>query len=96
MILYTKENLRKSGLNRTKTIPSVVHIAAAISSYARIIINEYKNIPGNPCIISDTDSVVLTKPLPEQLIGGELGQLKLEHEITEGIFIRKNFTLLKF
>ena len=95
MILYTKENLKNSGLNRTKTIPSAVHIAAAISSYARIIINDYKNIPGNPCIMSDTDSVVLTKPLPEQLIGAELGQLKLEHEIEEGIFIRKKFYCIK-
>jgi len=39
--------------------------------------------------MSDTDSVVLTYPLPEHLIGKELGQLKLEHEIKKGIFIRK-------
>jgi len=39
--------------------------------------------------MSDTDSVVLTKPLSAGLIGPELGQMKLECEITEGIFIRK-------
>jgi hypothetical protein len=86
---YNKNELRKSGLNKSKEIPSAVHIAAAISSYARIIINEYKNIPGNPCIMSDTDSVVLTKPLPDYLVGKELGKMKLEQEITEGIFLRK-------
>ena len=88
-INYSKTFLSKSGLNKPKSVPSAVHIAAAISSYARILINEYKNIPGNPCIMSDTDSVVLTKPLPDHLIGKGIGQMKLENVITEGIFIRK-------
>jgi hypothetical protein len=87
--------LRESGLNKTVKASSAVHIAAAISSYARLLINEYKNIPGNPCIMSDTDSVVLPKPLPDHLIGVELGQLKLEHVIEEGIFIKKNFYYIK-
>ena len=79
-INYSKTHLRQSGLNKKINVPSAVHIAAAISSYARFTINEYKNIPGNPCVMSDTDSVVLTKPLPEHLVGGELGQMKLEQE----------------
>jgi len=86
---YSKKELRNSKLNKPKYISSAVHIAAAISSYARIIINEYKNIPGNTCIMSDTDSVVLTKPLPNNLISKELGKIKLEQEIKEGIFIKK-------
>jgi hypothetical protein len=90
-ITHTKGELRKSGINKPKTIPSAIHIAAAISSYARIFINEYKNIPGNPCIMSDTDSAVLTKPLPEQLVGKGLGQIKLVNGISNGIFIRKKF-----
>jgi hypothetical protein len=39
--------------------------------------------------MSDTDSAVLTKPLPDHLVGKELGQMKLVNEIKEGIFIRK-------
>jgi len=54
-------------------------------------INEFKNIPGNPCIMSDTDSVVLPKPLPNNLVGKELGDMKLEYIIKHGIFIRKKF-----
>ena len=84
-----RKELRSSGLIKKKTVPSAVHIAAAISSYARMIINEYKNIPGNPCIMSDTDSAVLSYPLPENLVGTGLGQMKLEHKIKKGIFIRK-------
>lgn len=81
--------MRKSGLNKIISSPSAVHIAAAISSYARILINEYKNIPGNPCIMSDTDSAVLSKPLPSHLVGRGLGQMKLVQEVSIGIFIRK-------
>jgi len=89
--IYIKDKLRKSGFNKPRSVPSAVHIAAAISSYARILINEFKNIPGNPHIMSDTDSVVLPYPLPGHLVGNELGQMKLEHEIKIGIFIRKKF-----
>jgi hypothetical protein len=88
-VSLNKAELRKSGLIKKQTVPSAVHIAAAISSYARMIINDFKNIPGNPCVMSDTDSVILTKPLPECYIGKELGQLKLEQTINKGIFIRK-------
>ena len=91
MINYTKGQLKKIGLNKKTNVPSAVHIAAAISSYARIIINEYKNIPGNPCVMSDTDSAVLPYPLPSHLVGNELGQMKLVSKIKHGIFIKKKF-----
>jgi hypothetical protein len=89
--LSKKTKVKDLELNKTKTVSSAVHIASAISSYARILINEYKNIPGNPCVMSDTDSVVLTKPLPDSLVGDKLGQMKLVYEINSGIFLRKKF-----
>ena len=82
-------------LFKKRGVPSAVQISAAISAYARMSINKFKNIPGNPCIMSDTDSVILTKNLPDICIGKELGQMKLEHEIEEGIFIRKKLYALK-
>jgi len=88
-ISYSKDELKKSGFNKSRIIPSAIHIAAATAAYARIEINEYKNISNNPCVMSDTDSVVLTKPLPAYLVSRELGKMKLEHEIKKGIFIRK-------
>lgn len=45
--------------------------------------------------MSDTDSAVLPYPLPNHQVGVELGQMKLEHEITEGIFIIKKFYSIK-
>ena len=87
--------MNEIGLSRKRGVISAVQIASAVASYARISINEYKNIPGNPCIMSDTDSVVLLHKLDDSLVGEELGQMKLEQEIKHGIFIRKKLYALK-
>ena len=84
-----KTQLKELDLFKKRGVPSAVHIASAIAAYARILINEFKNIPGNPCIMSDTDSVIWTSPLPEELIGNELGLMKLEYNIKKAIIIRK-------
>jgi hypothetical protein len=81
--------MNEIGLSRRKGVISAVQIASAVASYARMSINEYKNIPGNPCIKSDTDSAILSQKLYNSLVGPELGQMKLEQEIKHGIFIRK-------
>ncbi len=60
--------------------------AAAITAYSRIHINKYKMQPGNPCFYSDTDSVVLQHPQPENEMGKEIGKIKLEHVVDEGLF----------
>jgi len=39
--------------------------------------------------MSDTDSAVLPYPLPSNLVGKGLGEMKLVHQIKEGIFIKK-------
>jgi len=91
----SNKDISLKSISRSRGVPSAVHISAAISAYARIAINKYKNIPGNPCIMSDTDSVVLPYKLPDICIGKDLGQMKLEHQILEGIFIRKKLYALK-
>jgi hypothetical protein len=99
-LLYKKELLENDimmdGLFKSsrRGIPSAVHIAAAISAYARISINKFKNIPGNVCYYSDTDSVILAKKLADILVGKELGQMKLEYHIKEGIIIRNKLYAL--
>lgn len=42
----------------------------------------------NNIYYSDTDSLILEKPLPENIIGKELGKWKLEAEIKKGIIVR--------
>jgi hypothetical protein len=77
------------GFNKSRGVPSAVQIAAFISANAKISINEFKNIEGNNCIYSDTDSVVLEKELSNNYIGNEIGQMKLEQKIKSGVFARK-------
>jgi DNA polymerase elongation subunit (family B) len=68
-----------------------VAIAAAVTAYSRMIINNYKLLAlnlGLDLFYSDTDSLVLNGKLPpEHIDSATLGKLKLEHTIKEGIFV---------
>ena len=65
-----------------------IAIASAITSYAReYMANVFKNNPNFKLYYSDTDSGVTDKPLPDNMIGNQLGQLKLEHTITKAVFL---------
>jgi hypothetical protein len=67
-----------------------VAIPAAVNAYARIIMNETKlDIlkGGGNIYYTDTDSIVTDKPLPNHLVGEDIGQFKLEHRIKKGYFI---------
>lgn len=68
-----------------------VAIAAAVTAYSRMIINQYKLLAlklGLELFYSDTDSLVLNGALPpEHLDSATLGKLKLEHTFKEGIFV---------
>jgi hypothetical protein len=55
-----------------------VAIAAAITAKAQMIMMDYKNNPDFDVYYTDTDSIFTDKPLPEHLIGNELGQMKNE------------------
>lgn len=64
--------------NSFRHVKSNVALASAVTSYARIEMMKYKTIPGYDAYYSDTDSIFLSKPLPDSLIGDELGQMKDE------------------
>lgn len=70
---------------------SSVVISAAVTAYARIIMNQYKlDIlnRGGKIYYSDTDSIVTDIELPFDLVSdNELGKFKLEYKVREGIFI---------
>lgn len=64
-----------------------VAIASATTAYARIHMNKLKHIDGLAVLYTDTDSIVTTTPIDPKYVGTALGQLKLETEIVEGIFV---------
>ena len=63
--------------------------AVTITARARRAISMYKNIPNNPLIYNDTDSVILPFELDNEYVGKNLGKMKLENIIKKGIFIGK-------
>ncbi|KAF6135886.1 hypothetical protein GIB67_006778 [Kingdonia uniflora] len=65
---------------------SVVQISAAIIAYARIYM--YQFMSRDNCYYTDTDSIILGKPLSEEYVSSKvLGLLKLECFIKESIFL---------
>lgn len=69
--------LFEDGANTMNIPPKAnVAIAAAITSYARIHMMDLKL--NHDVLYSDTDSIFTTHPIPNHLIGPELGQLKDE------------------
>ena len=73
---------------------SAVHIAAAVTACSRM--HMYKYISRPDCYYTDTDSAVLGSPLPEDEISStELGKLKIEHFVKQGIFLAPKTYSLK-
>jgi hypothetical protein len=64
-----------------------IAIASTITAAARVHMSQFKNNPNFNLYYSDTDSIVIDQPLSNKFIGKELGQLKLEHTISKGVFI---------
>ena len=65
---------------------SAVQLSAAITACARI--HMYPYISRDDCYYTDTDSVVLGSPLPDEAISStEMGKFKLEHLVKRGIFL---------
>ena len=64
-----------------------IAIASAITAGARVHMSLFKNNPLFNLYYSDTDSSVVDKPLPEELVGSRLGQVKLEHVINKAVFL---------
>lgn len=65
-------------------------ISAAVTAYARCNIYQYKDAiikAGGTLYYSDTDSVFSSIPLPEYLIGWELGKMKLEYVADRAVFL---------
>jgi len=76
-----------------------VAISAAVNAYARIHITRIKLLilkSGGKIYYSDTDSIVTDLKLPDTMVNkNELGKLKLEFEVSKGIFISgKSYALI--
>ena len=64
-----------------------VGVASAITSYARIHMQQYLQNKDYNVYYTDTDSIVTDRPIDSTHIGKALGQMKLEYQISKGIFL---------
>jgi hypothetical protein len=83
-------NLKYSTIlsDKEQKINNNVAVASAVTSYARIIMIQYKSDPG--VVYTDTDSIFTTTPLDPTLLGKEIGLMKDEMSgtlIQEGYFL---------
>jgi hypothetical protein len=62
-----------------------IAIASFVTSYARIFMSQFKNNNDIKLFYTDTDSAVVNKPLPDNLVDNKkLGKMKLEYISTKG------------
>ena len=68
---------------------SNVAIAGAVTAYARIHMSQFKPSGwlNKFLFYTDTDSLICSEKLPSRLVGNQLGQMKLEHIIKDGVFL---------
>lgn len=81
--------------NASETHNVNISIAAAITAYARIHMSQFKNNDKYSLYYTDTDSVYIDKPLDKELIGSELGLMKLECFCDDAIFLAPKVYSLK-
>jgi len=87
LISYNSKDSCNNDDNSLTTLNISIPISAAITAYARMIMTEYKQ--NYNIYYTDTDSIFMDKPLNPDLVGNELGQMKLEHIFDRIVFTHK-------
>lgn len=64
--------------NRKKSVWNIPTISSYITSEARVLMLDYYLKNKNYLCYTDTDSLVLSKPLPDKYVGSNLGEMKKE------------------
>lgn len=74
-------------IEKDKATNISVAISSAVTAYSRIHMSNFKNLDNITLYYTDTDSVDFDKPLSEDLIGKQLGKLKLENVFKEAVYL---------
>ena len=85
-----KPDITVSLPDTNRMVKSNVGIASAVTAYARIYMSQFKNRTDFKLLYTDTDSIMIDRPLPEDLIGKELGLMKDE---LSGLSIKEAYFL---
>ena len=78
--------------NEGYTLPySNIAIASAITALARVHMSQFKNNKNYNLYYTDTDSAIIDQPLPESLVGKQLGLMTLENTYSKFITFGPKF-----
>ena len=84
----TNDNNEDSLFNSMTKFNISISLSAAITAYARIHMSQFKSdYSSYNLYYSDTDSIAIDKPLENNMIGKELGKMKLEHIFKEAVYL---------
>ena len=83
MISYQKNE----DLDQEQEINASVPVAAAVTSWSRIIMSKYLIDYKDQICYIDTDGIKMTGELDPSLVGNEIGQMKLEGTFSEAVFL---------
>ena len=84
LISYVDKSSNSEVNSNNKNIS--VAIASAITAYSRVKMTLLKNNPDFPIYYYDTDSYATDRPLPDNIIGKEIGQFKVENILQDAVF----------
>src|ERR1700712_4979997 len=86
MITY-QDRIENDIMDTDNKLNISIGIAASITAYARIVMSKFKNNSEYNLYYSDTDSIIIDKPLDNKYVGKDIGLMKLENRLNEGVFI---------
>jgi hypothetical protein len=82
------KNILNEAKNKANDLNVSVHIASAITAYARIYMHKIKKEYQDSLYYSDTDSLIVDKEIDRELVSlDKIGLFKLENQVKRGIFI---------
>lgn len=64
-----------------------VPLAAMISGQSHAFMSDFYDLDNNDCYYTDTDSLILKKPLPDNVVGSELGKFEFKGKVKKAYFI---------
>ena len=83
-----KDNNYDSLFNNITNLNISISLSAAITAYARIHMSQFKRSDNEYNLLySDTDSIAIDRPLPDNMIGKELGKMKLEYIFNQAVYL---------
>jgi hypothetical protein len=82
-------------LERTRGVISSIPVAAAITAYGRMSITKFLLMDNLKVHYIVTDGITIDQKLPDEMVSSDLGAMKHEYEVKEGIIITVNTLWIK-